>query len=320
MSAPAPTRAALPHVTTAGQPRCCIFCGGTPLTNEHIFPFWIREAVGGGGPATHLRLEGREHGPPVGEPLAYDHLREAREADVKVRAVCSSCNNGWMNVLDGDVEPLIVPMIRNRARELSEDDRLLLARWGTKIALLLEQTRSRSHLTRRRSLTPPRAYAEFFQTRLPPADATLWMFLLHPPFIGTVWRTAPVPVASRDPDAARLLGAPNGTLTTFAMGMLGFQLLHVPQTRAYRDLVQRRTWLGVPFMRVLWPPSTPLEWPPSQALEQGRFDVITHLNSSADNRRALSPAGLRRAALGAGGYSSYGRFGRTMTLPSRGKL
>lgn len=98
--------------------------------------------------------------------------------------------------------------------------------------------------------------------------------------IGTVYRTAPVPVARRDPDAARLLGAPSGTLTTFVMGMLGFQLLHAPPTPAYRDLALRRTRLGEPFMRVLWPPSAPLDWPPEKALEQNTFDVITHLHQA----------------------------------------
>lgn len=176
--------------------RACVFCGGTPTTKEHIFPFWLREAVGGGGSATHLRLDAREYGPAVGDPLQYDHKREAAEADVAVRAVCASCNNEWMNNLDHQVEPVIVPLIRNHPLELSDHDRVLLARWATKIGLLLEHTRARSDLTRRRSLTPPGTYAEFIRTQLPALETRIWMFLVHPPFIGTVWRTAPVPVAS----------------------------------------------------------------------------------------------------------------------------
>jgi len=64
------------------------------------------------------------------------------------------------------------------------------------------------------------------------------------------------------------------------MGMLGFQLLHVPLTPEYEDLAQRRTRLGEPFMRVLWPPAAPFDWPPSKALEQDTFDVITHMHVS----------------------------------------
>jgi hypothetical protein len=259
--------------------RGCVFCGETPATKEHIFPFWLREAVGGRGAVTHLRLEGRERGPAVGDPLTHDHKWAAPEADVAVRTVCAPCNNGWMNDLDRDVEPTIVPLIRNRPQPISDDARTLLAQWSTKIGLLLEHTRERSHLTRRRSLTPPRSYGEFRRTLLPPPEMTIWMFLLHPPFIGTVWRTAPVPVAAYDPDAARLLGAPNGSLTTFAIGMLGFQLMHVPPAPQYDDLIRNWTKQWEPFMRVLWPPTAaaPFDWPPKAALEQARFDAITHL-------------------------------------------
>lgn len=58
--------------------------------------------------------------------------------------------------------------------------------------------------------------------------------------------------------------------------MLGFQLMHVPLTPRYDELVQRWTRLGEQFSRVLWPPIAPLDWPPPRALQQDRFDVITH--------------------------------------------
>src|SRR4051794_31155713 len=116
----------------------CVFCGGTPVTREHILPFWLREAVGGGGSATHLRLVGDTMGIARADSVAYGEGREAAEADVVVRAVCRVCNNGWLNDLDHDVAPLIIPLIRNENRPISEGDRLTLARWSTKIGLLLE--------------------------------------------------------------------------------------------------------------------------------------------------------------------------------------
>jgi hypothetical protein len=256
--------------------RACVFCGRTPATKEHIFPFWLREAVGGVGPAIHLRLEGRDHGPAPGDPLQYDYIRDAAEADVRVRVVCAPCNNEWMNDLDHDVEPLIVPLIRNHPVEVSEDDLVSLSRWATKIGLLLEHTRGRSSLTRRRSLTPPGAYARFAHTLIPPAEMRIWMLRISPPFTGAVWRTALIPVAAYDPDAARALGAPNGSLTTFAIGMLGFQLMFAPLTRPYEELAEKRTHWGEQFMRVLWPPTAPLDWPPPAALRQEKFDMITH--------------------------------------------
>jgi hypothetical protein len=262
-----------------GAQRACVFCGATPTTKEHIFPFWLREAVGGGGPTTHLRIDGRGRGPALGEALTYDHSWTAEDADVAVRVVCASCNNEWMNDLDHEVEPLIVPLIRNHDPSISDEQRTLLARWVTKIGLLLEHTRPVSDLTRRRAFVPLDAHREFRRTQLPPPETRIWMFRVHPPFIGTAWRTAPVPVAAYDSDAARAIRAPNGSLTTFAIGMLGFQLMYAPLTPQYHDLAERRTKLGEPFTRVLWPPTAPLDWPPPHALEQARFDVITHLSA-----------------------------------------
>jgi hypothetical protein len=115
-------------------------------------------------------MDGRERGPEIGESLAYDHSWTSDEAEVVVRAVCARCNNDWMNDLDQEVEPLIVPLIRNDVLPLSDEERTLLARWATKIGLLLEHTRSVSALTRRRALVPPEAHHEFRRTQLPPSE------------------------------------------------------------------------------------------------------------------------------------------------------
>jgi hypothetical protein len=153
--------------------RTCVFCGVGSVTREHIFPFWLREAVGGGGTATHFRAAAGVAPPPIGEHLEYERSWEAEDAEFVVRAVCASCNNGWMNDLDHAVMPIVVPLIRNDAPPIADDERTLLATWATKIALLLEHVRSVSELTRRRSLTPPSAYRELFDLRLPPAFARL---------------------------------------------------------------------------------------------------------------------------------------------------
>jgi hypothetical protein len=257
--------------------RTCVFCGGEPVTREHIFPFWLRQAVGGGAGATHYRAAPNLAPPPVGEDLDYERSWIADDAQVVVRAVCATCNNTWMNDLDHAVEPIIVPLIRNRADGVREEERTLLATWAAKIALLLEQTRVVSDLTRRRSLVPPAAYRELYELRLPPAFVRLWMLRVSPPVIGVWWRSAPVPVAWVDPDAARAIGAPNGSLTTLAAGMLGFQLLYAPMTPPYDDLVRRRSDLGVEFMRLLWPLATSCEWPPAAALDRQRLEEIAYL-------------------------------------------
>lgn len=257
--------------------RVCAFCGDRFVTREHVFPFWLRAAVGGVGAATHYRATPTTPAPPIAEELDYDQAWSANNAEVVVRVVCSNCNSTWMNDLDHAVEPMIVPLIRNQEQLIDEDERRLLATWATKISFLLEHTRSVSDLTRRRALVPPAAHHELYELRLPPAFARLWMLRVSPPVIGAWWRTGPVPVAWFDPGAARDLGAPTGSLTTFVAGMLGFQLLYAPLTEPYQRLVRRRSDLGAKFMRLLWPSSEPFDWPPDAALDRDTLEVVAHL-------------------------------------------
>src|SRR5204863_331814 len=96
--------------------RVCVFCAQGGVTREHIFPFWLREAVGGGGAATNYR-GGAITPPPIGDQLDYEETWSADDAEIVVRVVCETCNNTWMNDLDHAVRPIIVPLIRNRPHE-----------------------------------------------------------------------------------------------------------------------------------------------------------------------------------------------------------
>src|SRR4051812_45781168 len=98
---------------TSKQERTCVFCGVGSVTREHIFPFWLRQAVGGGGAATHYRSTPADAPPPIGRQLEYEPPWSAGDTEVVVRAVCANCNNTWLNELDHAVEPIAVPLIRN---------------------------------------------------------------------------------------------------------------------------------------------------------------------------------------------------------------
>jgi hypothetical protein len=51
-------------------------CADATVAREHIFPFWLREAVGGAGAATHYRAAPRSAPPPVGDQLEYERSWE----------------------------------------------------------------------------------------------------------------------------------------------------------------------------------------------------------------------------------------------------
>jgi hypothetical protein len=48
-----------------------------------------------------------------------------------LRAVCETCNNGWMNDLDIAVRPLIEPMIKGYNATLTAAQQITVATWAT---------------------------------------------------------------------------------------------------------------------------------------------------------------------------------------------
>jgi hypothetical protein len=54
------------------------------------------------------------------------------------KAVCKSCNTGWMSSLGSEVRPFLETMVRGESVQLDEGRQLALARWAAKVAVLLE--------------------------------------------------------------------------------------------------------------------------------------------------------------------------------------
>jgi hypothetical protein len=105
--------------------RKCIFCGGTPLTKEHVWPKWLRP---------HIVRDQKNHHSLV--TLAYEgHSEESRRmwgGDPRnrgVRTVCGSCNGGWMSRLQELAKPLVLPLVTGKTIELSTQDQRTLAFW-----------------------------------------------------------------------------------------------------------------------------------------------------------------------------------------------
>lgn len=51
-------------------------------------------------------------------------------------SVCTSCNNGWMGQLEGEVRPFLLELISNEkdVRRLTDNEKLSVARWAAKTA------------------------------------------------------------------------------------------------------------------------------------------------------------------------------------------
>jgi len=111
----------------------CLACGPTlsPESREHIFPRWILKTFGSLNLTMGLDRKLHDGGTvPV--------RREYRLDSFKLKAVCSTCNTGWMAKLEEAAKPVILGLI-NDALHLSAldiDQKDLLARWAAKTAII----------------------------------------------------------------------------------------------------------------------------------------------------------------------------------------
>jgi hypothetical protein len=109
-----------------------VFCGRTgALTREHIFPHWIEPYIPGEGGFTNVRAMATDR-----EILEQDSWPSSR-LDLRVRAVCASCNNGWMSRLEGAVQPILKPILLGESPTVSGADRKTLARWAVKTGIVM---------------------------------------------------------------------------------------------------------------------------------------------------------------------------------------
>ena len=94
-----------------------------------------------------------------------------RPFDWTVKAVCSSCNNGWMAKLEADAKgALFTSAFAGRGRVLHRGGQRTVAAWAVKTAMMVEQTNAPA----RRGI-PCAAYAHLRETGEPSERVRVWV-------------------------------------------------------------------------------------------------------------------------------------------------
>ena len=110
-------------------PGTCVFCGGGPLTLEHVWPQWVRRDVYSA--ATSFV---HDFAPRTGTVDPWS----SQGIDITVRAVCATCNGGWMSALEGVAKTTLIPMSEGKYRVLKNDDQQIICLWALKTALMFK--------------------------------------------------------------------------------------------------------------------------------------------------------------------------------------
>lgn len=146
------------------MPRTCVFCGGTPVTREHVWPRWARTLWAREGPLPHFQQVAQDD---------RDDVERAwrREAcSTTVSAVCQRCNNGWMSALEQQAKAMLEPMLHGRGRVLHAGGQRTLAAWALKTAMMIEHTHGAA-----RHVIGPADYGRLMAQGEPSEHVLIWM-------------------------------------------------------------------------------------------------------------------------------------------------
>lgn len=117
-------------------PRRCIFCGGTPISKEHVWPLWMRSYLPKGQFYQVIRSSDLVTPGYQWRPGPLNRKGDGRSQ--KLRVVCTPCNNNWMSELQKRTKPILLPLIVQETNEIDTHNQELLAAWTAMFTMVYE--------------------------------------------------------------------------------------------------------------------------------------------------------------------------------------
>ncbi|MFC4609715.1 hypothetical protein ACFO9E_18120 [Streptomyces maoxianensis] len=219
--------------------KVCVFCGGTPLTKEHVLPRWLKVAL---DPTVdrvrYIRLsrDGVQH-------------HDAPPLNDQVKVVCSECNSGWMNQLEENVRKVLPDLIRGKRCTLDTEAQRALASWSLKTMLMFQHT----HRREVRAAIPSSDFSTFHQLRQPTRSMLGRLgFMNYPPDDSVPL----VDTLCQGYRTAELGGV--AWIGTLKIGCMLVQIIRAPDVA---DGYELTPYEALPSLRSMWPSDAPIEWP-----------------------------------------------------------
>lgn len=217
----------------------CIFCDNDrPLTQEHLFPDWLRQALPPAVKSTYTRRKG---GGTINSWRSFSHNTTARIA-------CQPCNTGWMSQIEGEAGALLLPKILQAAPGvITPPQAATIATWLYLKSLVIQSTTAPA-------VTPAHFYHDLFANRSPRPGTTVWLGALNGVDAATGF------FVGAQIDAVHHGQAFSGYLATLAVGNLAARLLYIPPDAGQ---VGEITNLGFEGRLVkISPNAGNVQWPP----------------------------------------------------------
>lgn len=245
------------------NPHVCLFCGGSPLTEEHVYGKWLRREIPKNEP-NHKRLRVIQH------TSRADFKVKTQGGDgrtLKLKIACKTCNTGWMKDFQDEAIGVIKPMALGKSLVLDGPKQLIIANWATMVTMTAEYAD-------RSTVSISQAERTFFyKNKFPPDTFRVWIGRLP---VG-LWKPArvhiPMSILEQDKPSDGALSNLNTQESTHVIGELFIHVLSSPFT----DIVKDWT-LPSPVSSALieiWPLSHRLSiaWPPYATMTGLMADV-----------------------------------------------
>lgn len=262
-------------------PRRCIFCGGRPISKEHIFAEWLHPYLPKMNVVHHhsraqmilksvTREKVRRHS---GEPYAG-----------RLKVVCRTCNNEWMGTLQDDTKPFLLPLVQGKNSVLWLRQQKLIAAWATMFTMVTEFYEDEMIYV----AVSQHERTWFMEHKLPPRNWRIWIGHYNRGDWAGLWVHASAPVIGHEHVPERTdadIELPNSQSTSFVVGKL---YVHVFSSQLSR--LVRKQELPDTLMPRLWPTAkTPIIWPPREPLGDAEADgiAIAFAKSVARGRKFL---------------------------------
>ncbi|MEU8811101.1 hypothetical protein ACN6LI_001165 [Streptomyces violaceoruber] len=240
--------------------RSCVFCGGAPVTNEHVYPRWLAE-----GFPEKMRT-GRAILGSYSDKSSF-RRHSGRILTAQVKAVCEPCNSGWMSALEGRVKPYLLPMVKGQIVELPPGAQEVLATWTLKTALMCQVM-----LPQDQPNLPAELFTDLYRDRQPAEEMkVLCGYMMPPQFLNgpSPMENRSVPRTIRQRRADGSVFEAWATVVTIRIGYAIVQLVSAgPKGLRYE--------LGFEgsYVEPLWPVRETFSWPPRALKTLKEFNVF----------------------------------------------
>jgi hypothetical protein len=113
-----------------GERRACVFCGAEDrkISKEHLWSKWMATYVDPSGGTANRKS--RILSTKTGQVKGSKSWPEAAFGQ-EVSGPCKLCNEGWMEQVEDEARPFLIPMLEDRKTELRPEGQRAVVRWAT---------------------------------------------------------------------------------------------------------------------------------------------------------------------------------------------